>query len=62
MTLTPDTGDAPQCVSTEGSELSNSVLNVIGWVEFELGILGIGCLTAKLWVTTKLRKFLLRQM
>ena len=42
--------DVPQCVSFEGTTLTKSVLNVIGWVELELGILGVGLLTTKLWV------------
>ena len=37
--------DVPQCVSFEGTTLTKSVLNVIiGWIELELGILGVGLL------------------
>ena len=42
--------DVPQCVSFEGTTLTRSVLNVIGWIELELGILGVRLLTTKLWV------------
>ena len=42
--------DVPQCVSFEGTTLTKLVLNVIGWIELELGILGVGLLTTKLWV------------
>ena len=42
--------DVPQCVSFEGAKLTKSVLNVIGWVELELGILGVGYLITRLWV------------
>ena len=34
--------------------VSTSVLKVLGWIEIEMGILGIGCVTAKLWVTHSL--------
>ena len=46
----PFTCDVPQCVSFEGTTLTKSVLDVIGWIEVELGILGVGLLTTKLWV------------
>ena len=42
--------DVPQCVSFEGTKLTKSVLNVIGWIELELGILGVGLFTTRLWV------------
>ena len=42
--------NVPQCVSFEGAKLTNSVLNVIGWIELELGILGVGLFTTRLWV------------
>ena len=40
--------DAPQCVSFEGTKLTKSVLNVIGRIELELGILGVGLFTTRL--------------
>ena len=49
--LTPYIHDVPQCVSVEGLKFTNSVINIVGWVEIELGVLGIGCLTTRLWVT-----------
>ena len=43
--------DVPQCVLCfEGTKLTKSVLNVIGWIELELGILGVGLFTTRLWV------------
>ena len=42
--------DVPQCVSFEGTKLTKSVLNVIGWIELEIGILGVGHFTTRLWV------------
>ena len=52
--LTPLIHKLSQCVSIEGPKLTNSIINVIGWVEIELGILGVGCLTTRLWVTKSL--------
>ena len=45
-----------QCVGMEISPctVSTSLLKVIGWIEVEMGILGIGCVTARLWVTQSL--------
>ena len=42
-----------QCVDLGISpfKVSNSILQVIGWIEIELGVLGLGCLSARLWVT-----------
>ena len=44
----------PQCVSIEEGKLTNSVLNIIGWIEIELGILGVGLIQTRLWVTNNL--------
>ena len=52
--LTPYIHDVPQCVSVGGLKFTVSVINIIGWVEIELGVLGIGCLTTRLWVTDSL--------
>ena len=52
--LTPYIHDVPQCVNVEGLKFTNSVINIVGCVEVELGVLGIGCLTTRLWVTNSL--------
>ena len=52
--LTPYIYDVPQCVSVEGLKFTNSVINIVGWVEIEFSVLGIGCLTTRLWVTNSL--------
>ena len=52
--LTPYIHDVQQCVSVEGLKFTNSVIHIVGWVEIELGVLGIGCLTTRLWVTNSL--------
>ena len=43
--------DIPQLVSVDGTKLTSSVPNVIGWVEIELGVYGIGCLPTRFLVT-----------
>ena len=45
-----------QCVGMEVSPctVSTSFLKVIGWIEIEMGILGIGCVTTRLWVAQSL--------
>ena len=48
--LNPFTCDVSQCVSIEGVKVTNSKIKVIGWVEIELGLVGIGCLVTRLWV------------
>ena len=52
--LTPFVHEVPQCVSIEEGKLTNSVLNIIGWVEIEMGILGVGLTQTRLWVTNNL--------
>ena len=55
LTVNPFVCDVPQAVSLRGSgELHVAVSNVIGWVELELGILGIGCLPIRLFVVKHL--------
>ena len=46
--------DLPQCVGIEGAKVSKSIINIKGWVEIELGVLGLTCLTTRLWVTKSL--------
>ena len=52
--LNPFSCDVPQCVSIEGVKMTNSKIKVIGWVEIELGVVGIGCLITRLWVASSL--------
>ena len=52
--FTPYIHDVPQCVSVEGLKFTNSVINIVGWVDIEFSVLGIGCLTTRLWVTNSL--------
>ena len=54
LKVTPFTYGVPQVVGFEGPTLVSAMINIIGWVEIELGVLGIGCLTTRLWVTNSL--------
>ena len=55
LTINPFVCDVPQAASLRGrGELHVAVSNVIGWVELELGILGIGCLPIRLLVAKHL--------
>ena len=55
LTVNPFICDVPQAASLRGrGELHVAVSNVIGWVELELGILGIGCLPIRLFVAKHL--------
>ena len=55
LTVNPFVCDVPQAVSLRGSrEVHVAVSNVTGWVELELGILGIGCLPIRLFVAKHL--------
>ena len=52
--ITPFSCDLPQCVDIERNRMTKSILNVIGWVETELGVPGLACLVARLWVVKSL--------
>ena len=55
LIVDPFVCDVPQAVSLRGrGDLHVAVSNVIGWVELELGILGIGCLPIRLFVAKHL--------
>jgi len=48
--ITPFRCDIPQCVGIEGVCVTKSIMNIVGWVELELGVPGIGYMTTRLWV------------
>ena len=52
--LTPSIQKVPQCVTLEEGKISGPVLHIIGWIEIELGILGMGLIQTRLWVTNNL--------
>ena len=55
LTVNPFICDVPQAASLRGrGELCVAVSNVIGWVELELGIFGIGCIPTRLFVARHL--------
>ena len=49
--VTPFECDLPQCTGVDGSRISKSAVFIIGWVEVEIGIPGLGCIQARLWAT-----------
>ena len=51
LKVTPFEYDVPQCIGVEGSNISKSAVFIIGWIEVELGIPGLGCVPSRLWVT-----------
>ena len=38
--VTPFSCDIPHCVDLEGAKVTQSILNIKGWVETELGVPG----------------------
>ena len=48
--------DIPRCVGLEGVYMTKSITNVLGWVQVELGIPFMGCVLARLWVTSTMHK------
>ena len=50
----PISYEIPQCVRINECGQTNTRIKVIGWAEVELGILGLGCITARLWVAGSL--------
>ena len=43
--------DISHCVGVEGALMTRSLICIMGWVEVEVGILGMGCILARFWVT-----------
>ena len=51
LPVNPFSCDISHCVGVEGTSMVKSLISVLGWIEVELGILGLGCILAKFWVT-----------
>ena len=49
--VTPFEHDLPQCTGVGGSHISKSAVFIVGWVEVEIEIPGLGCIPARLWAT-----------
>ena len=43
--------DISHCTGVEGALMTRSLICVMGWIEVEVGILGMGCILAGFWVT-----------
>ena len=50
LDLTPFQCDVPLCTGIEGTCMTKSVVAILGWVELEIGILGLGLATVRFWV------------
>ena len=48
--------DIPHCVVLGGVYMTKSITNVLGWVQVELGIPFMGCILARIWVTSTIHK------
>ena len=51
LPVNPFSCDISHCVGVEGASMVKSLISVLGWIEVELGILGLGCILARFWVT-----------
>ena len=51
LPVNPFNCDISPCVGMEGASVVKSLISVLGWIEVELGILGLGCILARFWVT-----------
>ena len=50
LDFTPFQYDVPLCTGIEGACMTKSVVAILGWVELEIGILGLGLATVRFWV------------
>ena len=51
LPVNPFSCDIPHCVGVEGASMVKSLISILGWIEIELGILGLGYILARFWVT-----------
>ena len=51
LPINPFSCDIPHYVGVEGALMTKSLICIMGWVEVEVGILGMGCILARFWVT-----------
>ena len=51
LPINPFSCDISHCTGVEGALMTMSLICVMGWIEVEVGILGMGCILARFWVT-----------
>ena len=51
LPINPFSCDILHNVGIEGVLMTRSLIAVMGWIEVEVGILGMGCILARFWVT-----------
>ena len=51
LPINPFSCDISHCVGVEGALMTRSLICIMGWIEVEVGILGMGCILARFWIT-----------
>ena len=51
LPIQPYSCDVSHCTGVEGVKMVRSLICIMGWIEVEVGILGMGCILARFWVT-----------
>ena len=51
LPINPFSCDISHCVGVEGALMTRSLICIMEWIEVEVGILGMGCILARFWVT-----------
>ena len=51
LPVNPFSCDISHYVGVEGALMTRSLICIMGWAEVEVGILGMGCILARFWVT-----------
>ena len=51
LPINPFSCDITHCDGVAGASITRSIITIMGWIEVELGLLGMGCILARFWVT-----------
>ena len=51
LPINPFSCDISHCDGVVGASMTRSIIAIMGWIEVELGLLGMGCILARFWVT-----------
>ena len=51
LPINPFSCDVSHCTGVEGALMTRSLICIMGWIEVEVGILGMGCILARFWVS-----------
>ena len=50
LPINPFSCDISLCDGIVGASMTRSIIAIMGWIEVELGLLGMGCILARFWV------------